>query len=109
MPTQIEARRLSGVDIGKTVTGFGRKNRPFSFKLRLINHAENHVMLWATFVDEEPSKCMSLAPNDTVTITGIPSPIVGPDCRDGKCRACYGGAYDEATDQIITCQCTCHN
>ena len=34
--------------------------------------------------------------------------IVGPDCRDKKHRACDGTALDEVLDEIIHCQCPCH-
>ncbi len=33
---------------------------------------------------------------------------IGPDCHDGKHRACDGRALDETTDDITTCDCTCH-
>lgn len=33
---------------------------------------------------------------------------VGPDCRDGKHRACDGRALDVTTDQIVGCACPCH-
>ncbi len=36
------------------------------------------------------------------------APTLGPDCHDGKHRACDGRALDEATDEITTCDCTCH-
>lgn len=33
---------------------------------------------------------------------------IGPDCHDGKHRACDGRALDETTDEITTCNCACH-
>lgn len=37
-----------------------------------------------------------------------PSTVIGPDCRDGKHRACDGRGFDIVADEIITCVCTCH-
>ena len=31
-----------------------------------------------------------------------------PDCRDGNCRKCDGQAWDETTDALASCGCTCH-
>ena len=33
---------------------------------------------------------------------------IGPDCRDGKHPACDGRAWDDTTDDMTTCTCTCH-
>jgi len=33
---------------------------------------------------------------------------VNPDCRAGKHAACSGTAWDEHTDQLAACSCTCH-
>lgn len=33
---------------------------------------------------------------------------LGPDCRDGKHRACDGSAWDEARDEVMSCRCECH-
>ena len=35
-------------------------------------------------------------------------PLLSPDCRDGKCVACHGDAFDEAADEIVQCECGCH-
>jgi hypothetical protein len=35
--------------------------------------------------------------------------ILGPDCRDGKCAACVGDAWDDAADEPTACQCACHD
>jgi hypothetical protein len=37
-----------------------------------------------------------------------PTEHIGPDCQYGKCKACDGRALDEATDQIVDCDCPCH-
>ena len=33
---------------------------------------------------------------------------VGPDCREGKHRACDGRGFDPVGDRIIRCSCDCH-
>lgn len=35
----------------------------------------------------------------------VPASPIGPDCRDGKCKACAGQALDEVTDQVVQCRC----
>lgn len=32
-----------------------------------------------------------------------------PDCRDGKHRACAGGAWDDDADALVSCECPCHD
>lgn len=34
--------------------------------------------------------------------------ILSPDCRDGKCAACIGDAWDDVKDQGSDCQHACH-
>lgn len=34
--------------------------------------------------------------------------MIGPDCREGKHRACDGGAWDDFRDIPTACQCGCH-
>ena len=36
-------------------------------------------------------------------------PVLSPDCRDGKCGACIGDAWDDSTDQPTECQHACHD
>lgn len=36
------------------------------------------------------------------------SDILSPDCRDGKCAACIGDAWDDTTDEPTECQHACH-
>lgn len=36
------------------------------------------------------------------------SDILSPDCRDGKCAACIGDAWDDTTDEPTICQHACH-
>lgn len=31
-----------------------------------------------------------------------------PDCRDRNCRKCDGQAWDDTTDALASCGCTCH-
>ena len=31
--------------------------------------------------------------------------ILSPDCRDGKCAACTGDAWNDTTDQGCACEC----
>ena len=33
---------------------------------------------------------------------------IGPDCHEGKHRACDGRGFDPVADEIIECACTCH-
>lgn len=35
--------------------------------------------------------------------------ILSPDCRDGKCAACTGDAWNNTTDQPCACECACHD
>ena len=35
-----------------------------------------------------------------------PTPVVCPECRDGKCQNCDGRALHPVTDLIVTCDCT---
>lgn len=37
------------------------------------------------------------------------SDILSPDCRDGKCAACTGDAWNNTTDQGCACDCACHD
>lgn len=34
--------------------------------------------------------------------------ILSPDCRDGKCAACTGDAWNNQTDEPTPCECACH-
>lgn len=34
--------------------------------------------------------------------------ILSPDCRDGKCGACIGDAWDLTADSKTACACGCH-
>lgn len=34
--------------------------------------------------------------------------ITSPDCRDANHHKCYGGAWNEAEDRPVDCQCSCH-
>lgn len=40
--------------------------------------------------------------------TATADPVLSPDCRVGKHDACSGDALDEATDEIVPCQCFHH-
>lgn len=40
--------------------------------------------------------------------TPVPPPL-NPDCRDGKCAACAGDAWDEQADELTVCGCACHD
>lgn len=33
---------------------------------------------------------------------------ISPDCRDGKCGACVGTAWDVDADDLTGCTCACH-
>lgn len=35
--------------------------------------------------------------------------ILSPDCRDGKCAACTGDAWNNQTDEPTPCECACHD
>jgi hypothetical protein len=50
---------------------------------------------------------MSTVPYTDDLLYGRPT-TVGPDCRDGKHRACRGDAWDTRTDQPAVCGCGCH-
>lgn len=39
----------------------------------------------------------------------IYTPNFGPDCLAKKCRACDGRALDIESDDIVACDCICHN
>ena len=39
----------------------------------------------------------------------IYTPTLGPDCLAKKCRACDSRALDIETDEIVACDCNCHN
>lgn len=34
--------------------------------------------------------------------------MLSPDCRDGKCGACIGDAWNDTTDEPTECQHACH-
>lgn len=34
--------------------------------------------------------------------------VLSPDCDQGKCAACTGGAWDVAVDAPTPCECRCH-
>lgn len=36
------------------------------------------------------------------------APNRSPDCRQGKCRACTGLALDPVADDVVECECDCH-
>lgn len=69
MPIQIEARRLSGADLGKTIT-VPSEDEPVTIVevdhsrlSTVIVYRDKSGRVWTT----------QLAPTDTLTITGIPS------------------------------------
>lgn len=69
MPTQIEARRLSGADIGKTVT-VPAESEPVA----IIEVDQSRRSTFVLYQDKAGHKWTAhLAPTDTVTITGKPS------------------------------------
>jgi hypothetical protein len=35
--------------------------------------------------------------------------ILSPDCRDGKCAACIGDAWNDTTDEPTSCEHACHD
>lgn len=39
----------------------------------------------------------------------VDDPIVNPDCRAGKHRACSGRGWDLSSDQSVPCLCSCHH
>lgn len=43
---------------------------------------------------------------EIATTNGVSA--VSPDCREGKCRACDGGAWDHYNDRAALCECACH-
>ena len=46
---------------------------------------------------------------EKLTRTLLPAAdIISPDCRDGKCAACLGDAWDDVKDQGTECQHACH-
>jgi len=47
----------------------------------------------------------SLVCLDEAEATG---PALSPDCRDGKCTACVGEAWDERADELSECEHPCH-
>lgn len=107
MSTPIEARRLSGTDIGKTF--FVAPDQ-----VRTIHEVkQNQQGCWVISSTKDGRRWKNkYDPADTITVTGIPSPItepsIGPDCRDKKHSACDGRALDEIRDEITGCICICH-
>lgn len=73
----------------------------------LIEFADGHRIPTPMF----QGRTMRVTVNDLLRAKAaeLRSPaIVGPDCRDKKHRACDGTALDEVLDEIIHCQCHCH-
>lgn len=69
MPAQIEARRLSGVDIGKTVT-VPAEDEP----VEIIEADHSKYSVFVLYRDRSGRAWTAhLAPSDLVTITGMPS------------------------------------
>ena len=33
---------------------------------------------------------------------------MNPECKQGKHRNCDGTAWDDDTDELASCRCTCH-
>lgn len=69
MPVQIEARRLSGVDLGKTVT-VPSEDEPVTI-LEVDHSRLSTVIVYRDKSDRVWTT--QLAPTDTLTITGMPS------------------------------------
>ena len=69
MPIQIEARRLSGVDIGKTVT-VPSEDEPVT----IVEVDHSRLSTFVVYRDRSGDLWTAhLAPTDTLTITGQPS------------------------------------
>lgn len=111
-----EARYLSGADRGKhvslTVPGSRFGDWALAGELVGTRHwGDGTVDILVKWDGESrgPRIANHLPPETPVIITGKVSPAIGPDCQSNKHRACDGRALDEATDDIVACQCTCHN
>lgn len=69
MPVQIEARRLSGADLGKTVT-VPSEDEPVT----IIEVDHSRLSTFVVYRDKSGRTWTAhLAPTDTLTITGKPS------------------------------------
>lgn len=47
-------------------------------------------------------------PDEVVECVCTDPPPIGPDCRDGKCAACIGDAFDFLKDEPTRCGHECH-
>lgn len=104
MPTPIEARRLSGIDVGKTFTVAPDQERT----IQGLDQDKHACWIRSTTKDGRRWK-NRFDPTETIVITGKPAPATGPDCQANKHPACDGRALDEATDEITRCECACHS
>lgn len=77
MPIQIDARRLSGADLGKTVEGsasLGSVDVPFQGTLTSVKHiAAGFTRVGIRAVPGERTEKFGIESDQTVTITGKPS------------------------------------
>ena len=68
MPTQIEARYLSGNDINKTISGTDKDGYNFKGKMINLECTEEEIMLF--IVDDKGQFLSTVNPHDTVTLDG---------------------------------------
>lgn len=47
-------------------------------------------------------------PHQYPTALAADGPILNPDCREGKHKACRGDAWDNVLDEPADCGCECH-
>lgn len=78
MSTTVEARRLNGTDLGKTIDNYGViqsvKHAEESFKSRLIGYAEETLVETKVVEIRTSRGQFILHPAAKITITGKPSP-----------------------------------
>lgn len=94
------SRELSHFDDGHPVYSYrvDEEHGAFGLLFKLDVHADD----WP---DMEKAR-----PTDVPLWTDEPTPdIVSPDCRDGKCGACTGDAWNDTTDEPAACQHACHD
>lgn len=72
MPVKIEARRLSGADIGKTVS-VQYLGSLITGTLYALEAVATEIDLWIRHDEKFPDDHLVLEPTDTLTITGKPS------------------------------------
>lgn len=95
MPIQYEAKRISGTDLGKTITGTNRDGDLFNGPLAKVEHMPDHTILNINGLGQW------LHPNALVTITGQPSPLPAAP-QIGLC----GHNGGQGIGAGHTCQCT---